>query len=199
MKHETIPNGRVVGAGKRRPFREPGEGLDEFLFVRSGLLAIFKPGETGRRIVALRFPGECIVPGGRAPGFGIQPLVDSTVEVRQVEVKGSAALKDALRNEIIAQEWLARAGRHDSTGKVAHLLCELACRGGHGTQSMPNLLTQQQLAEITGQTSVNVNRVLADIGRAGLVEHDRRTIRFLDWTELCRVGRFTPDFLEDAA
>ena len=34
---------------------------------------------------------------------------------------------------------------------------------------MTNPFTQQQIADITGQTSVNVNRVFADLERQGLI------------------------------
>ena len=34
---------------------------------------------------------------------------------------------------------------------------------------MTNPFTQQQIADITGQTSVNVNRVFADMERQGLI------------------------------
>ena len=37
-------------------------------------------------------------------------------------------------------------------------------------QGMTNPFTQQQIADITGQTSVNVNRVFADLERQGLIE-----------------------------
>ena len=37
---------------------------------------------------------------------------------------------------------------------------------------MINPFTQQQIADITGQTSVNVNRVFADLERQGLIRRD---------------------------
>ncbi len=41
-----------------------------------------------------------------------------------------------------------------------------------------NPFTQQQIAEITGQTSVNVNRVFADMERQGLIRRKGRDIEF---------------------
>ena len=54
---------RLVQVEPRRPFREPGAARDEVMFVRSGIIAKFKPDASGgRQIVALRFPGEGILP-----------------------------------------------------------------------------------------------------------------------------------------
>ena len=53
---------------------------------------------------------------------------------------------------------------------------------------MINPFTQQQIADITGQTSVNVNRVLADMERQGLIRRKGREIEFTDWAEMRRVG-----------
>ena len=61
---------------------------------------------------------------------------------------------------------------------------------------MVNPFTQQQIADITGQTSVNVNRVLADMERQGLIKRKGREIEFPDWTEIYRVASFQPDYLE---
>ena len=41
---------------------------------------------------------------------------------------------------------------------------------------MINPFTQQQIADITGQTSVNVNRVFADLERQGLIGREGREI-----------------------
>jgi hypothetical protein len=62
---------------------------------------------------------------------------------------------------------------------------------------MPALFTQIQLADVTGQTSVNVNRVFSELEERGLIErHARETIRFPDWQALCRFADFRPEYLE---
>jgi DNA-binding MarR family transcriptional regulator len=55
--------------------------------------------------------------------------------------------------------------------------------------------TQQQIADITGQTSVNVNRVLADMERQGLIRRKGREVEFPDWREFRRVANFEPEYL----
>jgi CRP-like cAMP-binding protein len=62
--------------------------------------------------------------------------------------------------------------------------------------AMTNPFTQQQIAEITGQTSVNVNRVLAEMERQGLIRRKGREIQFTDWDEMRRVASFQPSYLD---
>ena len=67
----------------------------------------------------------------------------------------------------------------------------------HGDQRHLQIpFTQQQIADITGQTSVNVNRVMADLQRQGLIDRRGREIRFRDWAEMRRLASFQPGYLE---
>ena len=197
---------RVVQVEPRRPFREPGAPRNEVMFVRWGILSKFKGDSSGRRqIVALRFPGEGILPSDGIAEYGIQAIVRSEVMVGRSEdfdpiVDAHPELQRFFwrliqRNESIGYEWLVNCGRRDSTARVAHLLCETAVRMNVHNDHMINPFTQQQIADITGQTSVNVNRVLADMERQGLIRRKGRDIEFTDWTEIRRVGSFQPEYL----
>jgi len=206
---DQMPN-KVVHVEPRRPFREPGAARDEVMFVRSGLLSKFKMDPSGRRqIVALRFAGEGILPrNGRTHGtdYGIQAIIRSEVQVGRVEDFEPIVLahpemqaffwKLIQRNEAIGYEWLVNCGRRDTVARVAHLLCETAVRlHSDADHKLLNPFTQQHIADITGQTSVNVNRVLADMERQGLIRRHGREIEFPDWGEMLRVGSFQPDYL----
>ena len=201
-----IPH-RVVQVEPRRPFREHGAARDEVMFVRSGILAKYKTDGAGRRqIVALRFPGEGILPREGAAGYGIQAIVKSEVMLGKAKdfdpiVEAHPELQRFFwrliqRNEAIGYEWLVNCGRRDSTARVAHLLCETAARMHVHATKMQNPFTQQQIADITGQTSVNVNRVFADMERQGLIRRTGREILFTDWAEMRRVASFQPAYLE---
>ncbi|HET8750457.1 MAG TPA: Crp/Fnr family transcriptional regulator [Sphingomicrobium sp.] len=197
---------RVVQVEPRRPFRETGAPRDEVLFVRSGILSKFKTDSSGRRqIVALRFAGEGILPHGGLAEYGVQAIVRSEVMVGRAEdfdpiVDANPEIQRFFwrliqRNEAIGYEWLVNCGRKDSTARVAHLLCETAVRMNSANGSLTNPFTQQQIADITGQTSVNVNRVLADMQRQGLIRRKGREIEFPDWTEMRRIASFQPEYL----
>jgi CRP-like cAMP-binding protein len=200
---------KVVHIEPRRPFREPGVARDEVMLVRSGILAKFKSDGSGRRqIVALRFPGEGVLPHEGVADYGLQAIVGSEILIGKAE--DFDAIVDAnpeiarffwklvQRQNAISYEWLVNTGRRDSTARVAHLLCETAARMGIDVlqQPMINPFTQQQIADITGQTSVNVNRVFADLERQGLIKRRGREIVFTDWNELRRVAGFQPGYLQ---
>lgn len=197
----------VVQAEPRRIFREPGAAGDEVMFVRRGLLSKFKTDTSGRRqIVALRFAGEGILTRAGPADYSIQAIVPSEVMVGRAEefdpiVDAHPELQRFFRklierNEAIGYEWLVNCGRRDSTARVAHLLCETAVRmHAQKDARLLNPFTQQQMAEITGQTSVNVNRVLADMERRGLIRRTGREILFSDWNEIRRVAGFQAGYL----
>ena len=198
---------RIIQVDPRRPFREAGAPRDEVMFVRSGILSKFKSDASGRRqIVALRFPGEGILPRDGAAQYGIQAIVRSEVMVGKAKdfdpiVNAHAELQRFFlrliqRNESIGYEWLVNCGRRDSIARVAHLLCETAARMHVPQGKMVNPFTQQQIADITGQTSVNVNRVFADLERQGLIKRAGREIQFTDWAEIRRVASFQPAYLD---
>jgi CRP-like cAMP-binding protein len=205
---EQMPH-RTIQVDARRPFREPGMLRNEVMFVRSGILSKYKPDGAGRRqIVALRFPGEGILPREGAAGYGIQAIVRSEVMVGKADDFDPIVEKNpdmarffwrlVQRNEAIGYEWLVNCGRRDSIARVAHLLCETATRSGIDVDQEPliNPFTQQQIADITGQTSVNVNRVFADLERQGLIRREGREIFFKDWSEMRRVASFQESYLQ---
>ena len=205
---EQMPH-KAVHVDSRRPFREPGVTRDEVMVVRSGIMAKFKSDGSGRRqIVALRFPGEGILPHEGLADYGLQAIIRSEILIGKAEdfdaiVDANPELarffwKLVQRQNSISYEWLVNTGRRDSTARVAHLVCETAARMGIDVREKPmvNPFTQQQIADITGQTSVNVNRVFADLERQGLIKRRGREIVFTDWNELRRVAGFQPGYLQ---
>src|SRR6476469_5471685 len=116
---------RIAQVEPRRPFREPGAPRDEVMFVRSGILSKFKSDTSGRRqIVALRFPGEGILPHDGAAPYGIQAIVRSEVMIGKAKdfdpiVAAYPEIQRFFwrlvqRNEAIGYEWLVNCGRRDS-------------------------------------------------------------------------------------
>ena len=132
-----------IGPRSNRGGRSASPALprDEVMLVRSGILAKFKTDGSGRRqIVALRFPGEGILPREGAADYGVQAIVRSEVLVGKAE--DFDAIVEQIRSwrassgswssgtNAIGYEWLVNTGRRDSTARVAHLLCETAARMG---------------------------------------------------------------------
>lgn len=99
----------------------------------------------------------------------------------------------------IFREWVVNVGRRDARSRLAHLICEFAVRmksqqllGEYGYE-LP--MTQEQIADATGLTSVHVNRTLKALEGEGLIVRDRRSVKFPDWERLKKVGDFTERYM----
>ena len=112
---------------------------------------------------------------------------------------GRALWIDALVAASVYREWLVNLGRRDAQARVAHLLCELSQRlKGAGLTNddwfyLP--LTQEQIGDVTGLTSVHVNRVLKSLVLQGLVVRDGKLIQIPDFSALTAVAGFDPAYL----
>jgi CRP-like cAMP-binding protein len=99
----------------------------------------------------------------------------------------------------IHREWELSLGRRTSLARVAHLLCELKVRLGIvGLASETGYelpLTQMDLAECLGITSVHVNRTLKELREGGLVEFRGGKVDILDWAGLQRAAEFHDAYL----
>jgi CRP-like cAMP-binding protein len=113
---------------------------------------------------------------------------------------GQAMWIDTLVDASIFREWVANVGRRDARTRLAHVLCEFALRlkvAGLGEQTNYELpMSQDQLADATGLTSVHVNRTLKGLEKDGLIERGNpRTIEIGDWRKLAEVGDFNSNYL----
>ena len=112
---------------------------------------------------------------------------------------GTAIIELTLVEASILREWVVNVGRRDARARIAHILCEFAVRleargltTDHGFE-LP--MTQEQLADATGLTSVHVNRVLKGLEAEGLITRKRRQIHFDDWRALQDAGDFSRRYL----
>jgi CRP-like cAMP-binding protein len=113
---------------------------------------------------------------------------------------GKALWIDTLVEASISREWIANVGRRDARTRLAHLLCEFSLRlkiAGLGDQTNYELpMTQDQLADATGLTSVHVNRTLKGLESDGLIARRHpRAIEIGDWRKLARTGDFNSAYL----
>lgn len=99
----------------------------------------------------------------------------------------------------IHRQWLVMHGRQDARGKLAHLICELFLRleivGGTQGRSFHLPVTQAELGDVLGLSTVHVNRTLQDLRGDGLLRWERTTVEILDWERLCGVAQFDPAYL----
>jgi CRP-like cAMP-binding protein len=106
---------------------------------------------------------------------------------------------DALVDASIFREWVLNVGRRDARARVAHLLCEVALRmeaagiAEHHQYELP--MTQEQLGDAVGLTSVHVNRTLKALTTDGLIDRDKRYLKFGDWERLRSEADFSALYL----
>ena len=166
-----------------------------------------------RQIVAVHMKGEFVdlqnsmlgaadhsvqmLTGGRVAMIPRQEIERIAYERPNV---GKAMWIDTLVDGSIFREWVANVGRRDARTRIAHLLCEFSLRlkvAGLGEQTnyeMP--MTQEQLADATGLTSVHVNRTLKQLQADGLIDRSSpRSIVIGDWKKLADAGDFNSNYL----
>jgi len=110
-----------------------------------------------------------------------------------------ALRKNTLVDEATLREWLMNVGRRSSVERMAHLFCELLLRfravGLAPEDSYPLPLTQVDLADTTGITSVHVNRSLRELRQGGLIELQGGRLKILDYARLRALAEFRVNYL----
>lgn len=99
----------------------------------------------------------------------------------------------------VQREWTLNLGQRSAYERLAHLLIELYVRlnivgrAHDGRCDFP--LTQNDLADATGLTSVHVNRTLQELRRDGLIELERKQLQILDLQRMIDVAMFNANYL----
>ena len=90
-------------------------------------------------------------------------------------------------------------GSRSPITRIAHLLCELLLRfravGLTDKYAYELPIEQSELGDALGLTAGDVNRVLVDLRREGLVRAEGRTLIVDDWEGLKKAGEFDPRYL----
>jgi CRP-like cAMP-binding protein len=104
-----------------------------------------------------------------------------------------------LVDEATLREWIVNVGQRTAYERTAHLLCEVFLRlravgfAQGNTCELP--VTQAELADTLGLTTVHVNRTLQDLRRDGLIELRGKRLGIRDLRGLEQVALFTPNYL----
>jgi CRP-like cAMP-binding protein len=113
-----------------------------------------------------------------------------------------ALWRDTLVDGSIFREWIVNVGKRNARQRISHLLCELAVRQeAAGLCKPPRYgwpMTQEQIGDATGLTSVHVNRTLQGMRSDGLLSTDSRSVTITDWSRLQAEGDFNRAYLHEA-
>lgn len=115
-----------------------------------------------------------------------------------------ALWRDTLVDASVFREWILNVGQRDARQRISHLLCEITLRQEEAglcegpTYEWP--MTQEQIGDATGLTSVHVNRTLQAMRKDGLISTGSHAVTIKDWRALQAAGDFNRAYLhQDAA
>lgn len=181
--------------------------------IVSGVAARYKMLEEGeRQITALHLPGDFV----DLHSFLLKQMdhgVTAISQCRVATVPHSTLAELSLKHPHLTRlfwlltlidgsmhrEWLVAMGRRPAIGQFAHLLCELRVRlgviGASDGDHFVMPITQIDLSDILGLSTVHVNRVLQELRASNLVSWKGQNVSILNWEELCRVAEFDDRYL----
>jgi CRP-like cAMP-binding protein len=190
-----------------------GDRCDGVRMFLSGWACRYKSLEDGRRqIVSFILPGDTCdahIYLLSAMDHSIATLtpvtyceLDRAAFERLISTDASVAEAfhcDALAVGAIQREWAINLGRRDALERVAHVICELFERlrvvGLVDGNSFAFPVTQMDLADATGLSTVHLNRTLQELRGAGLITLRDRSLTIIDPQALWNTAMFNPSYL----
>lgn len=190
-----------------------GDRPSECCLVLDGLLCGFKMAAEGsRQITGFYIPGDlpdlqslhlkvldhslAALTPSRLAFIPHQPLEALT---RRYPALAAAFWRDTLIDGSIYREWVVNVGRRSGPARLAHIFCEMFARlkavglAGEDDYELP--LTQAELGDAAGLSTVHVNRVLQELRGQGLIEFRGGAVRIPDWEKLKHAGEFDLTYL----
>ena len=107
--------------------------------------------------------------------------------------------RQTLIDAAIFREWMTNIGRREAYSRMAHIICEWIVRmravGLVQDHTCDLPMTQGELADAMGVSTVHVNRVLQELRGDGLITLKGSRLEVLDWEQLKQAGDFDPTYL----
>jgi CRP-like cAMP-binding protein len=190
-----------------------GDRPDQSILLARGLTARYNiVQDGGRQITAFHIDGDFV----DLPGFllktmdhGVRAMTDCILVMfpyrnltritEQYPHLTRLLWLITLLDAAIHRQWLVAKGRLSSTDHMAHLFCEYLVRarivGLERGGEFPFPITQTDLADAMGISSVHVSRTLQELRAKNLVQWEHGRLKVLDEQQLRRLGQFDETFL----
>jgi CRP-like cAMP-binding protein len=189
-----------------------GETVTGACLVLAGLCA--RMGQTiegGRQITSFYIRGDVpdlqsvLVPDASAALVAISPLHIARIphdELRRLAFDfpgiSEAFWRETICDAAIAAEWVVNVGRRDARTRIAHLICEMALRGGCIQENAFQFefpCTQGDLADATGISTVHTNRSLQALRAERFLDIKDKHVMVFDWQGLRQTADFDSRYL----
>jgi CRP-like cAMP-binding protein len=99
----------------------------------------------------------------------------------------------------VHRAWMTTLGQLEARERIAHFLCELRDRletmGLTNDEGYELPITQEELGDAFGMSTVHVNRVLQDLRASGLITSRGRTLIINDWERLQQEAQYNRGYL----
>ncbi len=204
---------RVRQVGAREDIIREGERAKDVKLILSGWACRYKSLEDGRRqIIAFFVPGDLCDLNifilkemdhsiGTITAVRLAELSRETLDTLTL---GHPRITQALWwhtlvTAAIQREWTINLGQRTALERVAHLFCEVFLRlravGLTEGQSCELPLTQGELGDATGLSTVHVNRTLQELRGLGQIVLRGKTLTIPDLDLLRTTASFNPNYL----
>jgi len=204
---------RTVEFDARQIIVRENEPLTQCTLLLAGIAYRYKDTDEGKRqILALHYPGDfvdlhsyplkrlehtvCTLTAARMaiiPHEAVRQLTQASTTL--TELLWKSTLVDAAMN----REWLTSVGARSGIARIAHLFCETYVRlrtiGATRGWTFDFPLTQIDLGDATGLTSVHTNRMLRKLREIGVLTFRNGTVSIGDWMQLCEIADFDDSYL----
>lgn len=212
---DAIGPGRMVAA--RTDIIHEGDDPRAVNVILDGWACRYRQFANGRRqIVALLLPGDTCDPHvflldemdhsigaitpvllGQINGPSLQGMTARSADL------DLAFHREALATAAVQREWTVSLGSRTGIERLAHLFCELHARlaavGLTVGDTCPMPITQNDLGDAMGQTSVHINRTLQELRGLGLITLRSRRLTIHDPAALARLAHFDTAYLHMTA
>lgn len=195
----------------REDLQRQGDTPQDVYFVQEGILCRYKLVGERRAVLTYLLPGDFCGPHPDFEGIadhGISSLTVATVvgipnhvfeDSLDCNPDLSRAISALLLSEIRTQrQWLANMCQ-PADKRMAHLLCELRSRlaqvGLADARGFSLPLTQQELGEALGISTVHANRTIQHLKDLGLVRIMDRRVMIADLAQLEQYAEFDDGYL----
>jgi CRP-like cAMP-binding protein len=190
-----------------------GDRPSQSCLLIEGFLCRYKTLSDGKRqIMAFYVPGDIpdllslhidvmdhslatIVPSKVAfiPHDALERLIEQNHRI------AGAFWRDTLIDAALFREWIVNLGSRDAYSRIGHLICEVFLKlkavGLTNGNSCDFPITQGEIADATGLSTVHVNRSIMELRKDGLIILEKGQCTIPDLARLEEAAMFDPTYL----
>jgi CRP-like cAMP-binding protein len=197
----------------RQELARAGEPISLSIYLIEGFICRYMDDRKGiRQLVAVHVPGDFVDLHGYPLGRLDHDV--STLGACKIATVRHETL-DRLLNErpnltkllwfstlldaAMHREWIFRLGRLDAVARVGHFFCEIEAKlravGLSDGSEFIFPLTQADLGEACGMTSVHINRMLRELRESKLMQVQNGRVTIFNLAVLRKLSEFDPSYL----